>query len=84
MSGDLVEDQRQGKGGFLVLEADVAVENRAVTEVRGGLLDDAAVGFELRLATPLIVVGRVPPGRRYSRAPEGSRVTASRRSTASA
>ena len=55
MSGDLVEDQRQGEGDFLVLEADVAVENRAVTEVRGGLLDDAAVGFELRVATRVIV-----------------------------
>ncbi len=77
MSGDLVEDQRQGKGGFLVLEADVAVENRAVTEVRGGLLDDAAVGFELRLATPLIVVGRVPPDVDTRGRPRGSRATAS-------
>jgi hypothetical protein len=58
VSGDLVEDQRQGEGDFLVLEADVAVENRAVTDVRGGLLDDdAAVGFDLRVASPLIVAG---------------------------
>ena len=83
MSGDLVEDQRQGKGDFLVLEADVAVdENRAVTEVRGGLLDDAGVGFELRVATPLIVVRHVPRCR-HLRAPEGKPGHSQLRSVAS-
>jgi hypothetical protein len=50
--------------------SNVAVENRAVTDVRGGLLD-AAVGFGLRVAAPLIVVRHVPPWRRHTRVPEG-------------
>jgi hypothetical protein len=80
VSGDLVEDQRQGEGNFLVLEADVAIENRAVTEVRGGLLDDVAVGFELRVAAPLIVIRHVPPDVVTHGRPRGSRATASMRS----
>jgi hypothetical protein len=54
-----------------------------VTQLRGGLLDEAAIGFELRIATPLIVVRHVPPGLDTHGRPRGSRVTASMRSVAS-
>jgi hypothetical protein len=47
VSADLVEDERQGKGKVLTLDPGVAGEYCLVTQVRGGLLDDGAVGPEL-------------------------------------
>jgi hypothetical protein len=50
----LVENQRQAEGWLLVLKAGVAAEDGLAAKVRGGLLDDDAVRFELLVATPLI------------------------------
>src|SRR5215212_10351868 len=64
--GELVEDQCQAERQLLVLEARVGGEDGLLAQVRGGLLDDRAVGAQLLVVrhccSPELVATDTPGG----------------------